>query len=93
MGFSIKSFMIQKAVVLAVSIMCASAFAATNTWTVVGSATPYTDYPTGTNGTATEERIAIGTTAAQSTATQLYVLSQKKQCDPFRRKYTQWANG
>jgi Phage T4 tail fibre len=83
MGFSIKSFIIQKAVVLAVSAMCASAIAATNTWTVVGSATPYTDYPTGTNGTTTEERIAVGTTAAQSTATQFYVLSQKTGVIPF----------
>jgi hypothetical protein len=67
--------------VLSVVISGASAIAATNTWTILGSSTPYTNYPTGTNGTTTQERVGIGTNAAVSS--QLYVVSQATGLIPF----------
>ena len=81
MKFKIKNIMLQKAVIIVISALFAPAFTATNTWTLVGSSTPYTNYPTGTNGTSTQERVGIGTTAAVSS--QLYVLSQATNLIPF----------
>lgn len=74
-----KSRFLKIAVFAGMFLFSVSSFA--QTWTRVGSATPFTDYPAGTSGTTTQYRIAIGSTAAATS--QLYVLSQAASLVPL----------
>lgn len=70
------------AVLAVVAVMgSGTVFGVTNTWDKLGSSSPFTMFPTGTNS-STYYRVGIGTNAAQST-TQLYVLSQQAAIIPF----------
>jgi len=67
-------------IIMGASLFCASAFA--QTWTRLGTSTPYTIYPAGTS-TSYEYRAVIGLSSAPTNATQLYVYSQKTTTIPF----------